>query len=79
MSEGDSKEAGLAMLLVDVLSGDDEDIESLLAYARDPESLSARERQEIERRIEASPAYADQLRVLKRMGLSSAPSGSDPD
>jgi len=67
MSDSDSREAGLAMLLVDVLSGEEEDAELLLHYARDPESLVPAKREAVERRLLESPAYADQLRVLRRL------------
>jgi len=76
----DSKDVGLAMLLVDVLSGDDEEIELLLRYARDPASLRPAKRRDIERRLAESPAYADQLRVLRRLRTPQVPTGStDPD
>jgi len=67
MSDPEIRKAGLAMLLVDVLSGEDEDAELLLRYARDPASLRPAKREQVERRLAASPAYADQLRVLRRL------------
>jgi len=67
MSDPHEREAGLAMLLVDVLAGEDQDVELLVRYAQDPDALSSEERQQVEHALETSPAYADQLRVLRRL------------
>ena len=76
MADPKSDEAGLAMLLVDVLAGDDQEIEDLLVYARDPEGLASDRRRRLERRLRDSPALADQLRVLQRVGPLEDPSAT---
>jgi hypothetical protein len=74
VTEEDPRLAGLAMLLMDVLAGEDSELELLARYARAPEQLAADQRAELEYRIAQSPALADQLRVLRRFaaGGSSA-------
>lgn len=72
VSDADSELASLAMLLVDVLAGDAEELELLERYARAPDGLSAPQRSRLELRIAESPALADQLRVLRRLAARSA-------
>ena len=76
MADPQADDAGLAMLLVDVLAGDDQEIEDLLIYARDPEGLARDRRLRLESRLRESPALADQLRVLKRLGPLEDPSAT---
>jgi hypothetical protein len=66
VTEDDPELDGLAMLLIDVLAGEAEELELLARYARAPEQLESDQRSEIELRIAESPALADQLRVLRR-------------
>ena len=68
VSDADPELSGLAMLLVDVLAGDDDELELLARYASAPDELSASQRSRLELRIAESPALADQLRVLRRLG-----------
>ena len=67
MSDADPELSGLAMLLIDVLAGDDDELELLARYASAPGDLSPAQRSRIELRIAESPALADQLRVLHRL------------
>jgi hypothetical protein len=56
---------GLTALLGDVLAADELEAELLVRYADAPASLTAAERQQVEAQLAASPALADQLRVLR--------------
>jgi hypothetical protein len=74
-----NRDAALAALLGDVLASDQPDAELLVRYAEDPQSLSSAERQAIELHLAQSPAYADQLRVLKQFDLSSVLAAEAPE
>jgi hypothetical protein len=78
VTEEDARLAGLAMLLMDVLAGEDSELELLARYARAPEQLAADQRAELERRIAESPALADQLRVLRRLATSGSSASAPP-
>ena len=71
LSDADSELSGLAMLLVDVLAGDADELELLERYAHEPGALSSAHRSRLELRIAESPALADQLRVLRRLAAHS--------
>lgn len=62
----------LNRLFDDVLTEGDVTPEQLVQYAEQPETLSAEERTFIESAIAASPALADELRVLKSFTLPTA-------
>lgn len=64
------RDRGLAELLGDVFSSGQPDPELLVRYGGNPQSLSADERQSVETHLAASPAYADQLKVLKNFDIS---------
>jgi hypothetical protein len=72
VSDAEPGLSGLAMLLVDVLAGDSEELELLERYARSPDALSAAQRSRLELRIAESPALADQLRVLCKLAARSS-------
>ncbi|TNF35048.1 MAG: hypothetical protein EP315_06475, partial [Gammaproteobacteria bacterium] len=57
-------------LFEDVLTADEVTPEQLLQYAEQPDTLSDEERAFIEARIAASPALADELRVLKNFAVA---------
>jgi hypothetical protein len=63
---------GTDRLLDEVLLGDGPDPELLVRYAQDPDGLSSTERATIERQLAASPALADELRVLRGFDPASA-------
>lgn len=69
MSQSHPNDDKLARLFDDVLSSDEVTPEQLVQYAEKPESLSTEDRAFIEAQIAASPALADQLRVLKNFSL----------
>ena len=78
VSDADSELSGLAMLLVDVLAGDADELELLVRYANAPGELSSAQRSRLELRLAESPALADQLRVLRRLAARSwGPGGSE--
>lgn len=62
----------MAELLVDVLSEGAPDPVLLVRYADNPNALSSRERQVVEKRLAESPQYRDQLRVLLRTSPDSS-------
>ena len=70
MSQARDRKAGLATLLGDVLSAGQPEPELLVRYAESPDSLSPEERQSVEMHLAQSPAYADQLKVLKNFDFS---------
>ncbi len=72
VSDADAELSGLAMLLIDVLAGDADELELLERYARAPDALSDAQRSHLEVRIAESPALADQLRVLRKLAVRSA-------
>jgi hypothetical protein len=69
VSDPDAELSGLAMLLIDVLAGDADELELLERYARAPDALGAAQRSRLELRLAESPALADQLRVLRRLAV----------
>lgn len=73
VSDSDPELAGLAMLLFDVLAGDAEELELLERYASAPEELSSAQRSRLELRLAESPALADQLRILRKLGPGAWP------
>ena len=62
----------MAELLADVLSEGAPDPVLLVRYADNPDVLSSRERQVVEKRLAESPQYRDQLRVLLRTSPDSS-------
>lgn len=62
----------MAELLADVLSEGAPDPVLLVRYADNPNALSSRERQVVEKRLAESPQYRDQLRVLLRTSPDSS-------
>ena len=77
VSDPDAELSGLAMLLIDVLAGDADELELLERYAREPDGLGAAQRSRLELRLAESPALADQLRVLLRLTGSQKPPFGD--
>lgn len=71
-----SRDAALLDLLLDAYSADDPPLEWLVRYAQDPGALPAEQRSAIERRLAESPAYAEELRALQRLGVAAAPASA---
>ncbi len=65
MRKPNDNDRGLTALLGDVLAAGELEAELLVRYADAPASLTAAERQQVEAQLAASPALADQLRVLR--------------
>jgi hypothetical protein len=66
------RDEGLAVLLADLYSTEERDLESLVRFARAPGSLSALQREEIEYRLAADPSWRDRLRVLQNFDPQAA-------
>jgi hypothetical protein len=68
----------LAMLVLDVLAGDEEDRALLIRYAEAPDALDDAARAHLEARLVSSPELSLQLELLRRMARSgTAPKPSE--
>jgi hypothetical protein len=63
MPERSGESDDLFELLADALIADAIEMDLLLRYSREPDSLGANERQRVEVYLAASPAHRDRLRV----------------
>ncbi len=77
MPESDDRRERFARLWLDVLEADQPDSELLARFVEDPESLSARERADIEARRD-EPRVADRLRVLEGFDAALAAAEQEP-